>query len=151
MVGMKICLAFSAGGHRLQIFQLEKIYKKHNYFFLTYKGLTTANLTKHHKVYFLTNYRRNFIKAFMTLLQSLYVFLKEKPDIIISTGAGITVPICYLAGFFGKKVIFIESFSRVTKPSITGLAAYPVSDLFLVQWKPLMKFYKKAVYGGSIF
>ena len=148
---MKICLAFSAGGHRLQILQLEKIYRKYDHFFLTYKGLTTVNLTKNHRVYFITNFRRNFIKAFMTIIQSLLIFLKEKPDIIVSTGAGITIPICYLAKFFGKKVIYIESFSRVTSPSIAGKVAYPVSDLFLVQWEPLLKFYKRAVYGGPIF
>jgi len=148
---MKICLAFSAGGHRLQIFQLEKIYKKYDYFFLTYKGLTTLNLTKNHRVFFLTNFRRNFIKIFLTIIQTFFVFLKEKPDFVISTGAGITIPMCYLAKFFDKKVIYIESFSRVTKPSITGMVAYLASDLFIVQWKPLLKFYKKAVYGGSIF
>lgn len=109
------------------------------------------SLTKDHKVYFITNFRRNFVKVFLTIIQSLAVFLKEKPDVVISTGAGITIPICYLAKIFGKKVIFIESFSRVTQPSIAGMVAYPASNLFIVQWKPLLKFYKRAVYGGTIF
>jgi len=148
---IKICLACSAGGHRSQILQLGKIYKKYDHFFLTYKGPATVILTKEHKVYFITNFRRNFIKVLLTIIQSLYIFLKERPGVIISTGAGITIPICYLAKFFGKKVIFIESFSRVTQPSIAGMVAYPASNLFIVQWKPLLKFYKKAVYGGTIF
>jgi len=148
---IKICLACSAGGHRSQILQLEKVYKKYDHFFITYKGPITVILTKNHRVYFITNFRRNFIKVFMTIIQTLFVFFKERPDVVISTGAGITIPMCYLAKIFGKKVIYIESFSRITEPSIAGKIAYNISDLFIVQWKPLLKHYKNAVYGGTIF
>ncbi len=147
----KICLACSPGGHRLQILQLKRIYKKYNHFFLTFKEHTTKNLSKNENVYFIVNPKRNLIASFISFFQSLYIFLLEKPDIIISTGAGVTIFICYLAKFFMKKVIYIESFSRVTEPSFAGRLAYPISDLFIVQWEPLLKFYKNAVYGGSIF
>lgn len=148
---IKICLTCSAGGHRSQILQLENIYKKYNHFFLTFKERTTISLIKNNRVYFVANPRRNPIKLVMALFQSILVFLKEKPNVIISTGAGVTIPICYLAKLFDKNVIYIESFSRVTEPSIAGRIAYPISDLFIVQWKPLLNFYKKAIYGGPIF
>ena len=148
---IKICLTCSAGGHRLQLLQLENFYKKYDHFFLTFKERTTIKLTENNRVYFIINPRRNPIKWFIAFLQSILVFLKEKPTVIISTGAGVTIPIIYLAKFFGKKTIYIESFSRIIKPSMAGIVAYPVSDLFIVQWKPLLKFYKNAVYGGSIF
>lgn len=151
MRSIKICLTCSAGGHRLQILQLERIYKKYNYFFLTFKERATLKLIEKNRVYFVTNPERNPIKLIMTLFESLLVFLKENPDLVISTGAGVTIPTCYLAKLFGKKVIYIESFSRVTEPSIAGRIAYTISDLFIVQWKTLLNFYKKAVYGGSIF
>ena len=151
MKPIKICLTCSAGGHRLQILQLENIYKKYDHFFLTFKERTTLKLVENNKTYFVTNPERNPIKLIMTFFQSILVFLKEKPNVIISTGAGVTIPICYLAKLFDKKVIYIESFSRVTEPSIAGRIAYPISDLFIVQWKSLLNFYKKAVYGGPIF
>jgi hypothetical protein len=50
-----------------------------------------------------------------------------------------------------RKVIYIESFSRINRPSLAGRLGYLVADLFIVQWKPLLKFYKKAKYGGTIF
>jgi len=58
----------------------------------------------------------------------------------------------YLGGFLGKKIVFIESLSRVKNPSLTGKFLYPISDLFLVQWKSLLKKYgSKAKYGGKVF
>jgi hypothetical protein len=131
--------------------QLEKIYNRYDHFFLTFEERTTKETAKKENVYFIKNPKRNLPNAFICFIQSLVVFLKEKPNIVISTGAGVTVFICYIARFFMRKVIFIESFSRVTEPSITGRLVYPISNLFIIQWKPLIKFYKKAVYGGLIF
>ena len=148
---MKICLTCSPGGHLLQILQLEKVYSKYDHFFLTFKELTTEDLEKKEKVYFIKNPKRSILDTFISFFQSLLIFLKEKPDIIISTGAGVTIPVCYLAKLFMKKIIYIESFSRVKFPSLAGKLGYFVSDLFIVQWKPLLKFYKNAKYGGTIF
>jgi len=118
---------------------------------LTFKELTTKNLGKKEKVHFIINPKRSLLDTLISFFQTLFIFLKEKPDIIISTGAGVTIPICYLAKLFMRKVIYIESFSRVNHPSFAGRLGYLVADLFIVQWKPLLKFYKKAKYGGSIF
>lgn len=148
---MKICLTCSPGGHLLQIKQLKSVYKKYDHFFLTFKELTTKNLGEKEKVHFIINPKRSFLDTLISFFQTLFIFLKEKPNLIISTGAGVTIPICYLAKLFMRKVIYIESFSRVNHPSLAGRLGYLVADLFIVQWKPLLKFYKKANYGGSIF
>lgn len=148
---MKICLTSSAGGQLLQILQLENVYKKYYYFFLTFRKTTTQSLARKEKVHFVIMPERNLLKILLSFLQSLIIFLKENPDIIISTGSGVTFPICFYAKIFGKKVIYIESFSRVSFPSFTGRLLYRISDLFIVQWRPLLRYYKNAVYGGPIF
>jgi len=151
VVKIKICLTFSAGGHRYQMLQLEKLYKKHDHYFLTFRERTTKDLRKKARTYFVTNQERSIYKTIKSFFESLNVFLKEMPDVVISTGAGVTLPTCFFAKLFGKKVVYIESFSRITEPSLAGKIAYHFSDLFIVQWKPLMKHYKNAVYGGTIF
>jgi UDP-N-acetylglucosamine:LPS N-acetylglucosamine transferase len=148
---MKICLTSSAGGQLLQIFQLENVYKKYEHFFLTFKKTTTESLIKKEKVHFVAMPERNLLKILLCMLQSLIIFLKESPDVVISTGSGVTFFICFYAKIFGKKIIYIESFSRVNSPSFTGRLLYRISDLFIVQWKPLLKYYNNAIYGGSIF
>lgn len=148
---MKICIACSTGGHLLQLFQLSQIYSRYNHFFLTFKRPMSANLAKKEKVFFVRDPGKNPFNLLINIFQSLLIFIKHRPDIIISTGAGVAVPICYFAKLSRKKVIFIESFSRVKDPSLSGTLVHPIADLFIVQWRPLLKHYKKAVYGGSIF
>ena len=77
--------------------------------------------------------------------------LKEKPDVIISSGAAVAVPFFYLGKLMGKKLIYIEVFDRIDKPTVTGKMVYPITDRFIVQWEEMKKVYPKAINLGSIF
>ncbi len=90
----------------------------------------------------------HFLKLFFKASKVIHA---EKPDAIISTGALVTYPFCVFTKLRGGKVIYIESFARVNNGSLTGKLVYPIADLFLVQWEPLLKVYKKAKYVGGIF
>lgn len=47
-------------------------------------------------------------------LKSIIIFLREKPDVVITTGVLAMIPLCLIAKLFGKKLIYIESFARAT-------------------------------------
>ena len=79
------------------------------------------------------------------------VLRKEKPDIIISSGAAVAVPFFYVGKILGIKTMYIEVFDRIDKPTLTGKFVYPVTDRFIVQWEEMKKFYPKAENLGSIF
>ncbi len=147
----KICLAASTGGHLKEILQLKRFYKKHAYYFLTIKRPDGIDLSKREKVYFAKCPSRNPLNFIFNCFQSLFVLLKENPDVIISTGADVALATCYFGKLFGKKIIYIESFCRPIKPSVTGKLVYPIADVFIYQWKDLEKFYPKGEFGGSIF
>ena len=51
----------------------------------------------------------------------------------------------------GKKLIYIEVFDRIDKPTLTGKLVYPIVDEFIVQWDEMKKVYPKAINLGSIF
>ena len=76
---------------------------------------------------------------------------KERPDLIISSGAAVAVPFFYLGKLFGAKLIYIEVFDRIDKSTMTGKMVYPIVDKFIVQWDEQLKVYPKAVNLGSIF
>lgn len=148
---MKICLIASAGGHLKEILQLEKFYKNKEHYFVTFDREDGKSIAKKEKTYFVECPARNPFRFVANFFQSLKIILKEKPDTIISTGADAALATCYLGKLFGKKIIYIESFCRPSKPSITGKLVYPIADLFIYQWKELEKFYPKGKFGGSIF
>jgi len=148
---MKLCLAASAGGHLAELLQLEKAWNGKERFYLTDKRTNGIELAKKEKTYFVTCPRRNPIKTTHNFFQSLFIFLKEKPDIVITTGADTAIPFCLIAKFFGKKIVFIESFCRIKKPSLSGKIMYKKSDLFLVQWRENLEFFPEAEFAGSVF
>ncbi|MCK5494657.1 MAG: capsular biosynthesis protein, partial [Candidatus Omnitrophica bacterium] len=92
------------------------------------------------------------IMLIKTSIKAIKILIKERPDVIISTGGGeIAVPFSYIGKLLGAKVIFIETLARITAPSGGGKLVYPVADLFLVQWESLLQKYgNKAKYWGKI-
>lgn len=120
------------------------------YYVLLYKPVLDSFLKKE-KVYFVCSPERNPFLFAVNLFQSLVVFLKTRPDVIISTGAGVAIATCYIAKLFRRKVVYIEDWCIVETPSVTGRAVYPISDLFIVQRENLKEFYPKAVFGGELF
>ncbi|MCX6801591.1 MAG: hypothetical protein NT067_00610 [Candidatus Diapherotrites archaeon] len=148
---MKICLAASAGGHLTELLQLEAAWKGKEHFYVTDKRANGIGLAKKEKTYFVACPIRNPIKLAINFFQALRVFLKEKPDFVVSTGADTAVPFCIIARAFGKKVAFIESFCRIKEPSLSGKIMYKISNLFLVQWKENLEFFPKAEFCGSVF
>ena len=147
----KICLACSAGGHLTELLQLEEAWEKKRHFFVSDKRLNAVDLAKREKVFFVSCPRRNPFKLALNFAQALLVFLRERPDVVISTGADTAIPTCLIAKLFGKKVVFIESFCRVSEPSLSGKIMHGKADLFLVQWPQNKKFFPKAECAGSVF
>jgi beta-1,4-N-acetylglucosaminyltransferase len=151
---LKICFAASSGGHLEQLMMLYPMMKNHKSFILTEKTKYkfSANDIKAYDVTQIN--RREFlfvIKLLILMIESLIIFLKEKPEVVISTGALATIPICLLSKLFRKKLIFIESFSKITSPTITGKLMSKIADLVIIQWADLKRFYPNAIYGGGIY
>ena len=90
-------------------------------------------------------------KLAVLFIKALGILLKEKPDFIITTGALIAYPFCVIGKLMGIKIVYVESFARVKRPSLTGRLLYDFSDLFIVQWEDMLKLYPKSVLGGGIF
>jgi len=151
---MKLGFIGSIGGHFTQLLELNEIYEKYDSFFVTSLKDQSVRIGKSlisSKLYSITNPHKSIWKFFICFYQSLKLLLKEKPSVIITNGAIIALPICLICKFLGKKIIYIESFSRIKNRSNFGKFADLLSDLTIVQWKPLLNSYPGSKYGGPIF
>ncbi len=151
MKNHKICIAASAGGHLTEVLQLKNAWKGKEHFFISDNRVNAISLAKKEKVYFILPTRRNYFKFGVSLFQTLAIFIKENPDVIISTGAEIGYPALYLGHLFGKKTIYIETLARINSPSLCGKLVYPFVNHFYVQWPEGKKWFPKAKYIGSVF
>lgn len=82
--------------------------------------------------------------------QELMIYREDRPDVIVSTGSEIAIPICYIGKLLGSKIVYVESICRINAPSATARAVYPISDLFLTQWEELSEKMKRAHYRGNV-
>ncbi|MBT1165161.1 hypothetical protein JS534_11200 [Bifidobacterium felsineum] len=99
--------------------------------------------------FFPTN--RNIPNLFRNTALAWKVLRRERPDLIISSGAAIAVPFFWLGKLFGAKTVYLEVFDRIDKPTLTGRLVTPVTDRFIVEWEEMLNVYPKAINLGSVF
>jgi len=151
MTDKKICIACSAGGHLTEALQLQEAWKGKPHFYISDKRINALSLSKKERVYFILPPRRSYFRTGIAFIQTFFIFLKERPDIIISTGAEIGYPALIIGWIFKKKTIYIESLARVNSPSLCGKMVYGKITHFYVQWSEGKKWFPKAKYVGSVF
>jgi UDP-N-acetylglucosamine:LPS N-acetylglucosamine transferase len=152
---IKVCVACSAGGHFSEALKATENLK-YELYYVTYSSASLEEFSKKNKVYCIAHPRHCafFLRVLLLLkniIQSVLILLREKPHVIISTGADVAVATCIIGKLMGKKLIYIESGGLVTSKSMSGRIVYPFADLFLVQWEPALINYPKAQYGGPLF
>ena len=150
----KICFISSSGGHLEQLKQLKLVAEKYDHYYVLPRNASTEKFKE--KKYLVGDFyiknRIQFLFRFaITAIQQLCIFIKERPDVVITTGAGVVIPTCLYAHFFGKKMIYIESFARMKSLNKTAELLSKYADLFIVQWEDLLKIAPNAVYGGWIY
>ena len=150
---IKVCLVGSSGGHLTHLYMLKPFWKDKERFWVTFDKADAQSLLEGEKMYpcyFPTN--RNIKNLIKNTFLAIKILRKEKPDLIVSSGAAVAVPFFWLGKlFFGAKTIYIEVFDRIDKSTLTGKLVYPVTDRFIVQWDEMKDVYKKSENLGSIF
>jgi UDP-N-acetylglucosamine:LPS N-acetylglucosamine transferase len=76
--------------------------------------------------------------------------MKERPDVVITTGSLPLAMVCLSAKLFGAKIVWIDSIANVERFSVSGRLVRHFVDLFLTQWPELAQEYKNVEYAGAI-
>ena len=151
---LKICFAASSGGHFEQLMMLRPLMEQHDSFVVTERTAYATDV-KGIRTYYMLQVNREEKGCIRKLLvngfRSLRLFFAEKPDVIICTGVLAMIPMCLICKLFGKKLIFIESFAKVTSPTLSGKLLYRFADQFYVQWPQMLEVYPNAIYVGGIY
>lgn len=152
----RVMFISSVGGHLTQLLELKKIFNDYNYVLVTEKTDVTLKMKEKYRMSYLKYGSRKYVLnyifiAIFNIIKSIGLFIKYRPQVIVTTGTHTAVPMCYLGWIFRRKVIYIESFAKRTSGTLTGKLVYPIATVFVVQWKSLLKLYPKAKYWGGIY
>lgn len=152
----KVMFISSEGGHLHELTQLN--IESYDYSIVTEKTESTKGLKEKYgeRVNYLAyGTRKNPFKYFFVLLYNLFkslsLYIKIRPQVVVTTGTHTAVEMCYIAKMFGTKVIWIETFANRHSKTLAGKLVYPIADTFVVQWEEMKELYPKAVYWGSIY
>jgi len=147
-----ILLVCSSGGHLQQMLALEPAWGAYSHVWVTFDKSDVRSLLRDERVVFahwptnrnLKNLVRNLVLAWRTLRT-------VRPKVVLSTGAGVAVPFAWLARLRGIRFVYVESFTRIDGPSLSGRLVAPIADRVYVQWPELVDGLAKARYAGNVF
>jgi len=148
---IKICFPTSSGGHLTQLYNLKDWWSQYDRFWVTFDKIDARSLLAGERVYyayFPTN--RNIKNLIKNTFLAMRILRQERPDLIMSTGAGVAVPFFYIGKMLGARLVFVDVINRIDSPTLTGNLLYPITNRFLVQWEDLKTFYPKGEYWGQI-
>ncbi len=152
----KVCLISSAGGHLEELRQLTYVMENYDiYFEVPNPKVTKKMKCKNYliKDTYLDKSKkiRYFCRFIEMCFEQFVIFIKENPDVVVTTGAGTVIPTCMYAHLFKKKLICIQSLARINSKDRALDFLYKYADLYIVQWESQLVNYPDAVYGGWIF
>lgn len=149
----KVCIPTSSGGHLTHMRMLMPVLDEAaDRFWVTFDKEDANSALAGERVYhcfFPTN--RNVGNAVRNTLLAVRVLRRERPDLVVSSGAAVAVPFFLVGKLVGAKTVYVEVFDRADAPTLTGRLVRRMSDLFVVQWPEMERVYPGSVNLGSVF
>lgn len=146
---IRICVVSSCGGHLTEVRCLLKAYRDFDHFYVINDEVKLPE-DMSGRTTFITHAERDW-RQVLNLYEAFTILRKKRPDVILSTGAGPAVPFSIIGRvFFGCHIIFVETITRIHRPSLTGRLMYWVAHEFYYQWEALKEFFPKGQHGGPL-
>ena len=132
----KILAVASGGGHWIQLLRLRPVFEGTSVRFMTTEADLQTDVSAH--VYLVQDanvwQKLKLIKMF---IQVLWVVLKFRPDVIITTGAAPGFAAIFWGKLLGSKTIWLDSIANAEELSNSGKQAKRFADIWLTQWEHL--------------
>lgn len=139
----RLCLAASGGGHIRQLLDLEPVWRNHNIFFVTEDTALGQSIAEKHPAYFVSHVAlgqarlgapiKMLFAGIRNCLQSARIIWRERPDVVITTGAGSMFFTVLWARLLGARIILVDSFARFKRPSAFAKIAGPFAHVRISQ------------------
>lgn len=147
-----VLLVCSAGGHLLQLFMLREAWRGLSVAWVTLDREDARSLLARESVVFAHGpTTRNIPNLLRNLRLALGLVRRTRPRAIVTTGAGLAVPFAWIGRLFGAKVVYIESFTRIERPSLSCRLVRPVASAVYVQWPEMASKLDGSRYVGSVY
>lgn len=148
---MKVLLVCSPGGHLQQMLALKPAWRDMERAWVTLSGADVGYLLADEDVtlgHGPTN--RSLRNLVLNLGLAWRVLRRQRPEAILSTGAGLAVPFFVVGRLLGIRRVYVESVTRSETISLSGRLVYPLANRFFVQWPQAAERRRRAEYAGNV-
>ena len=147
-----VLLVCSTGGHLLQLHALRAAWAGTECAWVTFDKSDARSLLAEEQVFFAFGPTNRSVGNLLRNLKLAVRILRQlRPRVLVTTGAGVAVPFCWIARLRGAKIVYVESLSRIEAPSLSCRLIAPVAARVYAQWPELAEAYGRARYVGSVF
>jgi UDP-N-acetylglucosamine:LPS N-acetylglucosamine transferase len=148
---VKVMLVCSSGGHLAQLYRLRPWWEKQERVWVTFPGAQAESLLREERVEFaFSPTTRNIPNALRNLRLAARLMRAERPDLVVSDGAGVAFPFFLVGRALGVRTVYLEVYDRINRPTLTGKLCYPLTELFLLQWPEQSEHYPHGQVVGCL-
>lgn len=147
----RVLLVGSSGGHLAQMLTMKPWWQDAERRWVTFDTTDAVSaLAGEQVVWAFHPTTRNLPNALRNLMLAVRVLLGYRPDVVVSTGAGIALPFFVVARLLGVRTIYVEVYDRIDSRTLTGRLCRPWTSRFLVQWEEQLAVYPGATVVGPL-
>ncbi len=147
-----LLLVCSTGGHLLQLVALREVWSEFDRAWVTFDKSDARSLLADERVLYAHGPTNRNVPNLLRNLRLAWSLVRElRPQVVMTTGAGVAVPFVWIGRLFGARVVYVESFTRIDRPSLSLRMIAPVADRVYAQWPELTGAVPKARSLGSVF
>lgn len=128
----------SGGGHWVELMRLRPAFEGHRMGYVTVSEMYRADVAD--EQFYVVNdaTRWNYLRLLKLILRLAMILLRERPDVVISTGAAPGYLAIRLAKLLTRaRTIWLDSIAEAGGLSLSGIKVRRYADLWLTQWPEL--------------
>jgi Oligosaccharide biosynthesis protein Alg14 like len=150
-VPLNLLLVGSSGGHLAQLTALGPWSRDHHRHWVCFDTPDAVSILRGERVTWAHHPTTRHLPNLLRNLRLAWRVLRtERPDVVLSTGAGVALPFFVLARLSGVPTVYLEVYDRVDSPTLTGRLCRPFATRMLVQWSEQRDLYRDAEVVGCV-
>lgn len=146
----RVLLVASGGGHWVQLLRLREAWAGQDIAYVTVQEAYRSQVgdARFYAVVDATRWDR--LRLLKMMMQVSWIVLRERPDVVVTTGAAPGVVALRVGKWLGAKTVWVDSIANVEAMSMSGLRVREFADLWLTQWPHLAQGEGAPQYLGAV-
>ncbi len=147
----RVLLVGSSGGHLTQLVALEPWWRDLHRVWVTFATMDARTQLVGEEVHWAHHpTTRNIPNLVRNAWLAVRLLRRTRPDVVVSTGAGVALPFFVVARLLGIVTAYVEVYDRIDSRTLTGRLCRPFTTVFCVQWEEQRNLYRDAHVIGCL-